>query len=362
MHVPEEPQPSPNLSRRTLAAGAAWSIPVIAMTATAPMASASCASAGDQVYAPGNHTLTLPDCASQVTFEVIGGGAFQGRGAAITGTFTLPARGVTLRLIVGAGGTTSDAGGVGGAGFGNGGSSPASARRGAGGGGGSAILIGSTPYVVAGGAGAGGTSNSTRPTGSLPGWLTDSLTIATAPQNGVRYGTGDAGPAPSNGNGRVANFGGANLTTFVNVAGGQPGVRGQSRLFGNGGVGIGYNSFPASFTASGEVRGGNGGDFGTGANGGGDGGRGVKIGPISSLEGITGGGGGGYAGGGGGGGGYVSYNPNPALGHVFSAGGGSGSSFTGGAGVSVSSMTVGPVSSATTSQPSAQGRIRISWI
>lgn len=340
------------VSRRSLVNGAAWSIPVIAVATATPFASASCGTPGNELYAPGVYDLTLPDCVSSVTFEVVGGGATGAAAGLIQGTLALPSRGVTLRLVVGANGgfsSSTTVGAVGGAGYGAGGSAQPSARGSSAGGGGSAILIGTTPYVVAGGAGGTPTTNANgNPSG--PTW--GGYGATTSPLNGAPYGNSNGGPTPGNGRGRTANFYEGTTLTRTNVAGGQPGRAANAGTGGAGGAGLAYNNFPTEFTAVSPVTGGAGGNFGTGSNGGGNGGAGFLM-TSGAIQGVTGAGGGGYAGGGGGGGAIARHTASGFV-HTYTTGGGGGSSYTGGAGVATTLVGTG------TAGLNA-GLIRISW-
>ncbi|PPG02762.1 hypothetical protein C5E06_09945 [Pseudoclavibacter sp. RFBI5] len=352
----QNPTPPGNgpLSRRAVVTATAWSVPVIAFGVAAPAASASCGSPDSRTYGPGTYDLVLPTCVSQVQFEVIGGGALSAQGGATTtgsrivGTLALPSRGVTLRLVVGAAGTrvnSATQGGVGGAGYGNGGSAPADSRGSIAGGGGTAILIGTTPYVVAGGSGGGHVYNAES---GANGWM--NTAVLTTTTNGVPFSTGNAGPTPQNGNGRAFDYV-LNGTTQVRPGYGAPGRAASGATGGAGGNGQAYNANRPNVTFSGAVSGGNGGNHGTGNAGGGNGGAGSRT-VVGTISGVSGGGGGGYAGGGGGGG--VSATGTGGERANMITGGGAGSSYTGGAGVSVTSTT----------SPTAggnQGFIRISW-
>lgn len=186
--------------RRTLLKGAAWSLPVISVTA----ASAAYAGSGGEEceeqeevrfdalpsslnnlhsgYAAAREEFLVPAGVTQVRFEIAGGGGGVNRnwttntvshpggdGSLITGVLSV-SPGAALQLIAGNGGigpsgTGSQSGSPGtaikgGEGYGNGGDMPmgsASYRyAGGSGGGGSAILVNGEPVVVAGGGGGSG--------------------------------------------------------------------------------------------------------------------------------------------------------------------------------------------------------------
>ncbi len=179
--------PNRAISRRALTKGMAWSVPVIAATAAAPMIAASTLRRFRAVVAPpstgtarGEGTFTMPDDADDIIFRVLGagGGGASGTGSGtgpgsraihypggaghnISGELNIGVRGQQVQLIAGRGGgiagaeaTTS----VGGEGFGAGGSSigihgTANATvllraRGGGGGGASALRVSSVTQVI----------------------------------------------------------------------------------------------------------------------------------------------------------------------------------------------------------------------
>lgn len=355
-HHPTSPQAKKPVSRRAVVTAAAWTAPVIATGIAAPFAAASCGSPDSREFGPGTYDLAIPTCVSSVTFEIIGGGSAAGQGSAalagarLTGTFALPSRGVTLRLVVGAAGTRSASGGVGGTGYGNGGSTPAQSRGGVGGGGGTAILIGTTPYTVAGGAGGAHVANwQSSSTGD--GWGGEAVLTTTT--NGVPFGSGAAGATPQNGNGRSLNYFVASTNTTNTRPGlGSPGRAASGATGGAGGTGQAYNANAPQIAFSSPVNGGNGGNHGTGNAGGGNGGAGSLV-AVAEIQGVSGGGGGGYAGGGGGGGvGATATATN--LRATLVTGGGAGSSYSGGSRIALTSQGAAP-------SGGNQGFIRISW-
>ncbi|PPF43600.1 hypothetical protein C5B85_12945 [Pseudoclavibacter sp. AY1F1] len=182
----EEQHQKLNLPRRTVVAGAAWSIPTILVATTAPLAAASpCRTTVTfQATAPAaagidsfTTPFTVPAGVTKVNFTVVGapgGGDVPNRltgglGGIVTGELSV-APGTILQLQVGQGGTGGPgpspyvASTTGGRGFGNGGDSipvvaGERAHAGSSGGGGSAILVGTNPLVVAGGGGGSPTYN-----------------------------------------------------------------------------------------------------------------------------------------------------------------------------------------------------------
>ena len=95
-----------SVHRRTLVAGATWSLPAVAMMSAAP-AMASSTSGSAAVTGVGQtkteSTVSVP-CGRDITYTVIGGGGgantnyVGGNGAKITGTFNIAA-GCPLSLI-----------------------------------------------------------------------------------------------------------------------------------------------------------------------------------------------------------------------------------------------------------------------
>ncbi len=317
-----------DVNRRALVRGAAWSMPVIAAATAAPAYAASLCPPGSAttvtVSGPEQTTVTasLPACATQVTFEVVGGdggrinGLTIGRGSRITGTIAL-APGSTHALTLIAGGAGSGGGvdpRLGGVGYGNGGNSYGATGAG---GAGSALIIDGTPYVVAGGGGGGGNANVTV---QNPGNATVTLL---APQYGVDAGLGSVDDPLSTGYGFAFTFGG----DLVLAVGGGKGAMGAT-----GGAAAPGAVF-AGGAAGDQFAGAAGGNHGSGNNGGGNGGSGPTQQLSSGVSG--GGGGGGWAGGGGG---RAVRKTAGGAGGVADAGsaGGAGSSYVGGPGVGVS--------------------------
>ncbi|WP_146082033.1 hypothetical protein [Pseudoclavibacter sp. Z016] len=329
-------------TRRSLVAGAAWTVPILSLAVATPARAASrCVAATPLVAArPAGATFTdttfvVPAGVTSITYTVVGaaGGGqnatnYGGAGERAEGTLTV-VPGQSLVLRVGAGGTYV-AGqappAVGGTGFGNGGASGPSGGQfqfaGGSGGGGSAILVGGAPLVVAGGGGGAGTG--INGPGTLP-------TTVTVPASG-----GDGGFAAAN---TSVLWNGPNRTvTAIGGAGGSASAAGTG-----GGTGT-------STAGSTEVFNGSGASGQTRAAGG-AGGTGGSIayaqfatqnpaGTVLAGGAAGGGGGGGYTGGGGGGVRGAKYlNPETANYSGLPArasGGGGGGSF-------VSSASVGGV-------------------
>lgn len=178
---------STQMTRRHLAQGAGWSLPVLLGTSMVPSYAASQSCANGTFVAPApvgtsdqavTTTWTVPEGVSKICFSVLGGGGGRsylsymqgGPGGLITGELMVTP-GQQLTLVVAAGGIGAPSlAATGGGGYGDGGSvlEPSQEASAAGtlnsyagsGGGGSAILLGTgdsaTPLVVAGGGGGGG--------------------------------------------------------------------------------------------------------------------------------------------------------------------------------------------------------------
>lgn len=182
--MPDASQPStaPQVQRRAVVKGAAWSVPVIALATATPFASAStCATptrfnaqtpVGTGLASTGSRSTTfvVPAGVTRIEYEVTGGAGGSrsatvtgGSGTLVTGKLSV-VPGTTLTLLVGQGGYGANIGETsgtvaGGNGFGNGGTSGVGGLnvfQGGSGGGGSAILVGTTPVVIAGGGGGSG--------------------------------------------------------------------------------------------------------------------------------------------------------------------------------------------------------------
>ncbi|WP_336649044.1 hypothetical protein [Microbacterium sp. MMO-10] len=332
------------IRRRTIVKGAAWSVPVIAAAAAAPMAAASCGTSSGTFTTPsaGEFAVTIPACATSVTFVVAGGDGQRisatdvGRGAVISGTLALTSG--TSHVITLIAGESPNGGAiprVGGIGFGNGGTGYGAVG---GGGGGSAILLDGVPSVVAGGGGGGGNPNVTA---GNPG---DSVIRLLAPESGVNAGKGTADdPAgTSTGYGNKSTYNGA----LVLAVGGGEGATGSTGgaaaapvVYGAGAAGTEYPGTAGGNNGTGNHGGGNGGDDGLAS--------------LPSGAG-AGGGGGGWAGGGGGRAVSKTAGGNPTGVLYLGTQGGAGSSFVGGTGVTVASD--GPRTDAR-----GNGSIVISW-
>lgn len=331
------------LSRRTLAGGAAWAVPAIAVAGAAPAMAASCGtltwrvdpeavSAATQTDPAKWKTtplvLTIPPGQCPITYTLRGGdGSFFGGGGVVaSGTIERsdPTKELTLTIIAGAHGEYMNAAygdyNTGGPGFGKGadgtwighglhtGSDTAWSTSG-GGGGGSAILLGDatsptqtsvTPLVVAGGGGGGGANAASGSVGfawagTVPGGSSRAPGVSDnapydpqiwmhlGPRPNVRayYGMNGDGNFPAEN--ATGSTGGAGATSQEVEYTGAPDTN----------VEILNNSLD-------HLDGGDGGDYGTGMYGGGDGGVGntLKVGTGKWCPGGMGGGG--YAGGGGG--------------------------------------------------------------
>jgi hypothetical protein len=373
-------QPRRTPSRRAVAGGALWAVPVVTLAATAPAVAASTdpivltITGNGSTGGPTTTTDIKFNCKTTVSYTVQGGSggdaslAGGGVAAVLTGTLVVPA-GTTLKLIAGGKGDTrvgvSYVAGTalvakGGLGYGNGGNSGTTeSRSGGGGGGGSAILVGTTALVVAGGGGGmwirnGNTTSTagnpftstfsesapgsaTGGAGGAGGVCTASTTHTATSTVMATYNTGSA----AGGSGAT---GGAASTPTTTVTATPP-----------------ARTAPAATTATGVT----GGNNGTGANGGGNGGvggAGLKVtGWANPTPCSGGGGGGGYAGGAGGSSaveGAVTtngtfYTSQRSVG----AGGGAGSSFSGSGGGVTTNNTSG-----VTASTIGEGTVRLSWM
>ncbi|WP_156822636.1 hypothetical protein [Demetria terragena] len=182
------------VSRRSIARGAAWSVPTIALASVAPATAASVCEptkvtesakpASTTSAAAGESTFVLPSNVTSINFDIAGGGGgayspaanyHGGSGVRLIGTLDVPA-GATIRIVAGQGGTGPAGWGAdtatGGQGFGNGANSgtvPSNSNdtlTGGSGGGGSAILVNGTAMVIAGGGGGAAGQGSYTITGS----------------------------------------------------------------------------------------------------------------------------------------------------------------------------------------------------
>lgn len=379
------------IKRRTLAAGAAWSIPTVAFASAAPAFAVSCSgtatsvthnNTGGTTSAEGVvRTVTIPASACRIVqFEIWGGNSGYvlygntGRGTKITGELTLPVGAVTLSLIVGGGGGLRGTGETaftpGGWGYGKGGDIPTQsnanlvgAQVGAGGGG-TAIKMGLTLIAAAGGGG--GSSDAIQTSQSTPvctGWTASivkswggsgygtaspvgyqTLSIydtTTTPDTKVIWSEFNGG---SNGSGGSGGIGGA--VTSINS--------------------LGSPYYPSTGAQWGAWAGTAGGSTGGGTEGGGNGADG-RFGSMSGTNGsaaitmsvgVGGAGGGGYGGGGSGGAGMV-YDPNKCKdgGWGGSGGGAGGNYIGGGSGVAVRGVAFG----INPNGDSADGYIKITY-
>jgi hypothetical protein len=142
-------------------------------------------------YSGSVQTITLPPTATRVKIEAVGasgggplGGADGGKGAVVTGIYTIPNSSTQLSIAIGGQGGQYQVGGGSGAGF-NGGGVPDNAGAGGGGGGATSVYVvgsGSFLLVAGGGGGSGGGLNSTA--GGDAGGIQGG--------NGVNYGGGGA--------------------------------------------------------------------------------------------------------------------------------------------------------------------------
>jgi len=346
------------LSRRTIVKGAAWSVPVIAAAAAAPMASAStgCASGSQQISGNGTAgqtvTVQIPACATKVTYTVIGGAGDRssdlqngintrkipgGGGAVVTGEL-IGVAGQTLTLIAGGGAgpaVTRPSDNfitmAGGTGYGNGGSAAGIYYVNGAGGAGSAILLGGQPIVVAGGGGGAGSRG----------------TVGT-PRSYI------ATPGAGGNAGQLAEAGESSTVSETE----QPG-RTATAAGGAGAVGATGGTGGAS-TSGGttSVLGGKGGDKGSGAAGGGNGAdaKMIQV-PNHNNQVSAGAGGGGYAGGGSGAGTSYPSRPDSNLSAAIVGAGGAGSSFVD------TTRATGSISTGTPNmdRPSPAGSVVVSW-
>lgn len=354
------------ISRRTMAIGAAWSLPVVSIAAAAPaMAASSCATT-TKTFVPdeplkgsttggGTSTRRFPglsgtnyvytvmvDPTCPVTYSVMGGqgGNLHGAGGAVlSGTIYFPAgstRPQLLTIVTGSGGRQGGTAtpGYGGHGYGHGATAPSNdgGTRG-GGGAGSAILLGALsdnkPLVVAGGGGgdAGGNSNGMgyqlikTPSAGGAGGVPNGASGVNGSQRLESPDGGDAAGAP------VA-------TSRVDIHG--P-MAGQGAVGGRGGSGalattwtMNAGASIQTFTEAGSV----GESWPGSGNGGGNGG--APAGGLANRGACNagGGGGGGYAGGGGGGSHWTGAgnlpSGSPTAWRTDGGGGGGGSSYVGG--------------------------------
>lgn len=394
------------LSRRTLAGGAAWAVPAVALAGAAPAMAASCGTLTWRVdpaaqdaktsTTPATWTttplvLTIPPGQCPIVYTLRGGdGSFYGGGGVLaTGTIERsdPTKELTLTIIAGAHGEYQNAANgdynFGGPGFGKGGDGTwlshalhsggdTAWSTSGGGGGGSAILLGDatsptqssvTPLVVAGGGGGGGANYHSGAgaidwSGTVPGGSAQAPGVSGnapyKPSGSIRMGSA-ASPRAYYGMSQVGNVAAVNATG----ANGGAGATSSETV---------YTDTPDATISiiNGSLAhrdGGDGGDYGTGLYGGGNGGVGntTKIGSGAWCPGGMGGGG--YAGGGGGltmavDATFVVTNPTTGgttsnTGHISVAtGGGAGSSYVASSSLSNpngGSVTVNP--SAWTPQP-----------
>ncbi|MGW5238586.1 hypothetical protein ACWEOW_06610 [Monashia sp. NPDC004114] len=298
------------ITRRTVAAGIAWTVPALVL---APAAQAATCSIGTLVtkfaQASGSAsdvvTFAIPAGAACIEYTIWGGGGrggdltrVGGDGSKFTGTLDLSgcAGDVQVTLIAGGGGTLTS----GGQGYGNGGDPrPLSApsgnynisqwRYGGGGGGGSAILLGGTggsPIVVAGGGGGNGA------------WA--HAEQGNVSWNGDTFGGGYGGDAPGGDGGAVRTIFDGDSTTWVQGGGGQ-GASGATG--GPGGIWSRNNFFYASGISHLESNGLTGGNASGGAGADAVGGTNFWLDWTGTGKSLyvaisSGAGGGGYAGGG----------------------------------------------------------------
>lgn len=345
-----------SVSRRAVASGTLWSIPVLTVAAAAPAFAASdcmsallspkhTASAPASTSGAGLTTnWTVPAGVTSICVKVNGGGGGGsttgrpgGDGASLVGRIQVTP-GETLKLTVGAGGTRSagTAGSTGGTGYGNGGSTVnGETNTGGSGGAGSAIVRGTTPLVVAGGGG--GTGGHGRYQNATYTWT---------------YTGGAGGDAAENGDAA-----GLTLTNASSFSATLPGGNGA-----NGATGGAVTTQP-TFTGGGTVvtstvrtsgAAGSAGPAGNGANG------------VSATANTylfnSGAGGGGYAGGGSGSVIAVftnKYDVGTQIVAVAGAGGGGGSSYFD---ASVIENTVGTAGNGgTVAGTRGSGSIAIAW-
>lgn len=354
------------VGRRRLVQGAAWSVPAIAVGASAPAhAKSKCSNFGtatfayttsytyngttstvtNQVSPDTPYPFVVPDGCSTVEFEIIGGGggggnrntssATRGEAARITGTLALGTT-RTVRIYVGRGGKTGNNGNpaagttfpvLGGWGYGKGGTVPEAftanqSFQSSAGGGGSAILLGdatagNSPLVVAGGGGGGGwgyRSTEADPNNPCTFWGPSSST-------GLSAGGGASGPSPTAGgnNDAVADAAGnttnPDLWVYSKGGSGASGASGGAR-----GVTATINETEVYATSWTAYSGTGGGAWGSSSTGGGDGGYGgtCRDSGYNGTYGIT----------------QVwhDYTPAEILKYAKSTGGGGGGGYAGGGG------------------------------
>lgn len=371
-----QPNQNRGISRRALTKGMAWSVPVIAATAAAPMIAASTPQRFRAEVMPpttgtasGASSFTMPDDAENITFIVrgAGGGGAGGTGRGdgpgsraihypggaghdIRGTLIDGVRGQQLQLVAGRGGgvagpeaTTS----VGGTGFGAGGASVGIHGvegatvlfrvRGGGGGGASALQVSGGTQVIAGAGGGGG---------GYAWALTSGITASDpAPAAGGDAET-DGGYPRHTFTGAVD---GIATSLDMNAAGSGGGKGALGATAGGPPDTINFDATRPRYSGGGTWRWPTDGQQMTGARGGaasldgakGGDGRGnaanftrVAGGPLTRVLAQSGGGGGGYAGGGAGSARLVRYGEATATAVAWAsfaaAGGGGGSSYSAG--------------------------------
>lgn len=354
-HVKSDiPREVSGVERRSLIKGAAWSVPVVAMAISAPVAAASqgCPDGGGtwQTFEAGVHLVEIPDCVTTIRYIVRGGGGAKvnestsggrNRGAEDTGILSLEGwTGGTLKVVVGAGGNAEQRGlAEGGIGYGRGGRGTNTANNtgdnawSCGGGGGSAILYGSEPLIVSGGGG-GASIPITKSDPGGGGEIVSSLFVAEPHgASGFNFGRGDSG-ASNNTDGNGAGFGLRRPNAETPGA-----LVGQARSGNNGGVAA-TNAWgvESRFEVMKVVAGSNGGAHTSGLNGGGNGGNAAVREHNYTLPGqsdsvartpAAGGGGGGYHGGAGGSFAFFreSVTDHQSRAVAASGGGGAGSSY-----------------------------------
>jgi len=304
----QDSPPRRAVSRRTVVTTAAWAVPVVAAAVALPLASASVACAGGTVTTeattagPGTLDVTIPACATNITFTVIGGAGgssagWGGNGALITGSIVPTGSDIQLTLTAGQGGWGRSRGtsfvnrrpqGYGQGGLGgnryNYQGSGAWAVDGGYGGAGSAILVGSQPLVVAGGGGGSANAQSSTGYGATAGAGGNAGATPAAGGAGTRGGGAQAGGGrgatdATPGAGGVAVGGLAN----TNGTAGSGGTGGSGRQSGNG-----TNGANGGGGGGGRAGGGGGstvwdGTNNTGAGGGGGGGSSF----VGTANGVT---------------------------------------------------------------------------
>lgn len=373
---PDAPRARTAVSRRALAAGAAWSVPAIAVATAAPAMAASCGGNIHTVtynYTGAAQSITIPAGACvTVLYEVTGGnGGFAallngvplGHGARLSGSLKLGTTtstkvAKTLDLIVGGGGLGQyNASAVAGAwGYGSGGSVPApvsstlnSAFPSGSGGGGSAILFGNLPVVVAGGGGGLGSGFQSGSGGNIYPSNGYNFPASSGMGGNGGYTSGTAGSAREGGVFRVTPAG---TLQYIKGGGGAAAAGASGGAGGTNNVTI--NAYLGGISEWARWPGSAGGAHGTGTNGGGNGGNaayaqstgGTDGSPASLTNHVAapGAGGGGWAGGGGGGTTFL-FDPDSTWGNAcatVAGGGGGGSSWADTSGTSgITVATVG---------------------